>query len=106
MPCRSYPEDFPEAMTKLTQEKLDIVSRIACKALAHIEESGDGLEILILKDPELSEWWAAHKKADAEEQRRIQELEEKKRATAERKQKKAAILAKLSPEERRILKSK
>lgn len=51
MPCRSYPEDFPEEMNKLTQEKLDVVSRIACKALDYIEKTDNaGLLALILKD--------------------------------------------------------
>lgn len=103
MPCRSYPEDFPEEMRKVTQEKLDIVSRIACKALTHIEETGDGLEILILKDPELAKWWSAHKKADAEEQERVRAAAAKIEAAELRKQQKKDILARLSPEERKIL---
>jgi hypothetical protein len=96
MPCRSYPEDFPEEMNKLTQEKLDVVSRIACKALQHIEDSNDGLEILILKDPEIAKWWSAHKEADRKEQ-------EKKRKEAEIKRLKKEALAKLTTEEKKIL---
>jgi hypothetical protein len=96
MPCRSYPEDFPEEMNKLTQAKLDIVSRIACKALQHIEDSGDGLEMLILKDREIAEWWSAHKEADRKEQ-------ERKRKEAETKRLKKEALAKLTTEEKKIL---
>ena len=96
MPCRSYPEDFPEEMAKMTKEKLDIVSRIACKALTHIEESRDGLEILILKDPEIAKWWSAHKEADRQEQERV-------RIEAEEKRLRKAALSKLSPAERKIL---
>lgn len=83
MACRSFPEDFPEEME--TRKKLDIVSRIACKALQHIEDSGDGLEMLILKDPETAKWWTAHKEADRKERA------------------KEAALAKLTKEERKLL---
>lgn len=94
MPCRDYQDD-PAYQVDM-QEKFDMLSRIACKALTHIEESGDGLEILILKDPELAKWWTAHKEADRREQERNRRDKEDKRIREE-------ALAKLSPEEKKIL---
>jgi hypothetical protein len=46
------------------EARCDMLSRIACRALEHIEQSKDGLEVLILKDAEVQAWWAAHKEAD------------------------------------------
>ena len=103
MPCRSYPEDFPEEMEKMTKEKLDIVSRIACKALQHIEDSNDGLEVLILKDPEIADWWSAHKEADRKaaqehERTRIARLEKNRLEHI-----KQETLAQLSPDQKKAL---
>ena len=97
MPCRDY-MDTPEYQADM-QKKCDMLSRIACKALQHIEDSGDGLEILILKDPEIAEWWTAHKEADRKEQEKIKKEAEEKRI-------RKAALAKLTPEEKRILRLK
>lgn len=93
MPCRDYMDDVPSINV---QQKLDMLSRIACKALTHIEESGDGLEMLILKDPEIADWWSAHKEADRREKERL--AEEKR----ERRLRKTA-LSKLTDEEKDIL---
>jgi serine phosphatase RsbU (regulator of sigma subunit) len=103
MPCRSYDDDFRTTPDPAIQEKLDRLSRIACKALTHIEESGDGLEILILKDPEIQEWWTAHKEADRKEKEK--ELA-RRRATAEKAaltRRKNEIKARLTQEELKIL---
>ena len=94
MPCRDYMDD-PRYQADM-QAKCDLLSRIACKALTHIEESGDGLEILILKDPEIATWWREHKEADRKEQERIAELERKKRV-------RASALRKLTSEEKKEL---
>lgn len=104
MPCRDYMDDNgPDPQIKILKERLDKLSRIACKALAHIEESKDGLEILILKDPEIADWWSAHKEAD----RKAQEAAAaKRREAAERAalaKKKNEIKARLTPEELKIL---
>lgn len=65
MPCRDYTDDFrPDPQIEVLRARCDMLSRIACKALEHIEKSGDGLEILVLKDPEIQSWWSAHKEAD------------------------------------------
>ncbi len=94
MPCRDY-MDTPEYQRDI-QAKCDLISRIACKALQHIEDSGDGLEMLILKDPEIAKWWTAHKEADRQEQIRIKEEAEEKKIRKE-------ALAKLSPKEKKVL---
>ena len=97
MPCRDY-MDTPEYQRDI-QAKCDLISRIACKALQHIEDSGDGLEMLILKDPEIAEWWTAHKEADRKEQERLRKEKEEARI-------RKAALAKLTPEEKKILRLK
>jgi len=104
MPCRDYEDDYrPDPSVPALKERLDKLSRIACKALEHIEQTGDGLEILILKDPEIAEWWSAHKEADrkaaAEEAARRRKIAEKAALT----RKKNEIKARLTPEELKIL---
>lgn len=94
MPCRDY-RDEPEYQQDM-QARNDKLARIACKALEHIEKSSDGLEILILKDPEVSEWWSKHKEADRKERER-KEYEDNINRIKEK------ALAKLSLEEKRIL---
>ncbi len=94
MPCRDYMDD--PAYQADMQAKCDLLSRIACKALTHIEESADGLEILILKDPEIATWWRNHKEADRKEQAKLAEIERKK-------QLKESALKKLTPDEKKVL---
>jgi hypothetical protein len=83
-----------------------MLSRIACKALTHIEESGDGLEVLILKDPEIQTWWSAHKEAD----RKAQAAKEKAKAEAAEKLRlkrlREKVLSRLSDDEKKALKLK
>ena len=104
MPCRDYMDDNgPDPEIGILRERLDRLSRIACKALEHIEESGDGLEILVLKDPEIADWWSAHKEADRQAR---EEADKKRRAAAEKAaltRKKNEIKARLTPEELKIL---
>tara|TARA_R110000868_G_scaffold388596_1_gene657597 strand:+ start:89 stop:406 length:318 start_codon:yes stop_codon:yes gene_type:complete len=102
MPCQSYedPRDYSHE-----KEIRDRLARIACKALTHLEELGDvgGLEVLILKDPEIADWWREHKEDD----RRAKEKEAaRKRKAAEKAaliRKKDEIKARLTPEELKIL---
>jgi hypothetical protein len=93
MPCQSYEDPNDSINERALRDKL---ARIACKALTHIEESGDGLEILILKDPEIAEWWSAHKENDrkARERREREEFKERMRRSG---------LSKLNPEEKKAL---
>lgn len=106
MPCRDYMDDYrsgPDPQVAELKERLDKLSRIACKALTHIEAAGDGLEILVLKDPEIHEWWTAHKEADRKAQL------EKARKEAERKEKarlrkiREETLASLTPDQIKAL---
>lgn len=103
MPCRDYQDDYRSTADPAINEKLDRLSRIACKALEHIEASGDGLEVLILKDPEIAKWWSAHKEADREAQ---EEAAKQRRVAAEKAamiRRKDEIKARLTPEELKIL---
>ena len=104
MPCRDYEDDFRlNPSVDRLKERLDKLSRIACKALTHIEETNDGLEILILQDPEIAEWWSQHKEND----RKAQEEAQKKRlaiaAKAALTRKRNEIKARLTPDELKIL---
>jgi hypothetical protein len=45
----------PDPRVAELKARCDKLSRIACKALTHIEKSEDGLEILVLQDPEIQE---------------------------------------------------
>jgi hypothetical protein len=102
MPCQSYEYPRDDSHEKKIRDKL---ARIACKALTHLEELGDvgGLEVLILKDPEIAEWWHEHKEAD----RIAKEAAEKKRkegaARAVLTKKRNEIKKKLTPQELKIL---
>lgn len=106
MPCRDYMDDVrsgPDPQVAELKARCDKLSRIACEALTHIEESADGLEILVLRDPEIQEWWTAHKEADrkaAEERaRKAAAQKEKNRLEKIRKE----TLASLTPDQIRAL---
>lgn len=104
MPCRDYMDDHgPDPQVGVLKDRLNKLSRIACKALEHIEESGDGLEILVLKDPEIAEWWSAHKEAD----RKAAREHERQRAIRVENDRLARIrretLAQLSSDQKRAL---
>ncbi len=116
MPCRSYPEDFPEQAYIDASKKLNIVSRIACQALSALEtlrgvmpnDKKNGVEVdrvmnEVFNDREVQIWWEAHKAADkaAKDAERI--AQEKKDAAAERKRKRDEVIGKLSPEDRAAL---
>lgn len=106
MPCRDYMDDVPSGPDPRVAElkaRCDKLSRIACKALTHIEKSEDGLEILVLQDPEIQEQWTAHKEADrkaAEEKARKEAAQrEKKRLEKIKKE----TLASLTPDQIKAL---
>jgi hypothetical protein len=103
MPCRDYMDDVPQSPVPDLKARLDMLSRIACKALDHIEESGDGLEVLLLKDPEIADWWRAHKEADrkaAEAHERTRQIRMEKERLARIK---AETIAQLSPDQKKAL---
>lgn len=106
MPCRDYMDEYrePDPQVGILKDRLDTLSRIACKALQELEKYEDGgLETLILKDPEVAEWWSAHKEAD----RRAKEAVEKERRAAAARagltRKRNEIKKRLTPEELKIL---
>ncbi len=94
MPCMSY-DDRPDYSEREWKRKTDLLARVACKALEALEQTGQQ-DFLLLKDDEVREWWSAHKEADARAQAA---RAEKARQAAM----KAAALAKLTEEERRLL---
>ena len=80
---------------KVLKKEADKLARIACKALAALEEMGKE-DFLLLKDDEVRTWWTAHKEAD----RAAREAEERKQALKAAKER---ALAKLSDEEKVLL---
>jgi hypothetical protein len=106
MPCRDYMDEFrsgPDPQVAELKARCDKLSRIACKALTHIEESEDGLEILVLKDPEIQEWWTAHKEADRKAQEEARRREEAHREKARLERIKKETLASLTPDQIKAL---
>lgn len=105
MPCRDYMDDIRPSSSEITELKArcDMLSRIACKALTHIEQTNDGLEILVLSDPEIQQWWSAHKEAD----RKAAEAAAKKAAALAEKERlakiKADVIANLTPDQKKAL---
>jgi hypothetical protein len=94
MPCMSY-DDRPDYGISEWKSKTDRLARIACKALNELEKIDPDNKLF--KNAEASEWWEAHKKADAA-------AAEARRRAAEAKEKRKAALAKLTDEEKKLLK--
>ena len=100
MPCRDYySDDYVTSRSDANEKRLkaqaDKLARIACKALAALEDMGKE-DFLLLQDDEVRVWWAAHKEAD----RKAQEAE---RIKQERKEAKARAMAKFTDEETILL---
>jgi hypothetical protein len=106
MPCRSYEEDNNSDLPTTLRNLNNMLSRIACKALQHIEDMNDGAEFLLLKDPEIHEWWSNHKAADKREKARIAKYEAADREKERLRVLKVAVLARLTPDELAAIKSK
>ena len=110
MPCMDYQTSRydthnNEDIRKL-KKRLDILARIACKAMDELVKQGKA-DFLLLRDKEVREWYEKHveddrkakavaleKRRKAEAARREQERKDKIRADA---------LSKLTAEEREIL---
>lgn len=94
MPCMSY-DDQPDYSVREWKNKTDKLARIACKAMEELVKSGKA-DFLLIADDEVREWWNTHQEADrkAREAREKKEREERIRKEA---------LAKLTPEEKKIL---
>jgi len=99
MPCMSYDTNWAKTSSdrdiKRLKQEADKLARIACKALAALEDMGKE-DFLLLKDDEIRVWWAAHKEAD----RAAREAE---RVKQERKEAKERLLARLTDEEKILL---
>ena len=99
MPCQSYDSSWDsgsnERKIRELKKQADMLARIACKALAELENNKIE-DMLLLRDDEVRTWWKKHKEDDAREQARVAEVERKNRIKKE-------ALAKLSTEEREIL---
>jgi len=93
MPCMSYDDD-PGYNNRQWKTKTDMLARIACNALSALEDINPAHPVFF--DTEVSEWWNAHKEADAKAQ--AAKAEGLRRA-----QVKADALAKLTAEERKVL---
>jgi hypothetical protein len=94
MPCMDYESSSGDSSRKL-KKQADKLARIACAALEELERNGVA-EVLLLKNDELREWWAAHKEADRKERERVAELERRERVRQE-------ALDRLSAEEKELL---
>lgn len=100
MPCMSYDTEWANRSNdrdiRMLKKEADKLARIACKAMTELVEQGKA-DFLILRDDEVREWWEQHQEADrkAREEREKKEREDRIRREA---------LAKLTPEEKRILK--
>lgn len=99
MPCQSYDSSWDsgsdDRKIRELKKQADKLARIACKALATLEEN-QLEDLLLLKDDETREWWAKHKEDD----RKAQEAKE---ARERRERTKAEALSKLSAEEKEVL---
>ena len=95
MPCMSYDDD-PGYNDRQWKQKTDMLARIACKAMDQLENTTHGQFEELMQDEEVRTWWTAHKEADAkarlarEERARVHKLRNE-------------ALAKLTPEEKKIL---
>ncbi len=97
MPCRHYESDDWGVARSAPQVKdeLDRMARIACAAMEELVRQGKE-DFLVLKNPEVAEWWAAHVKADRAEKARIAEQERRERVKKE-------ALDRLTDEEKELL---
>lgn len=97
MPCRDYSSDdwgVSSSAPKL-KAQMDMLARIACKAMEALEKDGRA-DFLLLQDDEVRDWWLAHKEADRKERARVAELQRREALKQE-------ALNKLSDEEKELL---
>lgn len=95
MPCRDYGYDEIDIYSrKAVSDRLDMLARIACKAINRIEDSGN-TELLdqVLSDRETNDWYKEHKKQDLYRKKQLEKEKEKARL-------RHLALSKLTPEER------
>lgn len=95
MPCRDYESDDGYNQREEYKAQCDRLARIACAAMEELVRQGKE-DFLILKNPEVAEWWTAHVKADRAEKARIAEQERRERVKRE-------ALERLTDEEKELL---
>jgi len=111
MPCvdystSNYSANHYNTDVKKLKTRLDMLARIACKAMDELVKQGKA-DFLLLEDEEVREWYAQHveddRKAEAEAEAKRLRLE----AARLEKERKARVreeaLSKLTDEEREIL---
>jgi hypothetical protein len=95
MPCRDYESDNGYSRAEEYKKQCDKLARIACAAMEELVRQGKE-DFLVLKNPEVAEWWVAHVKADRAEKARVAEKERQERVKAE-------ALSRLTDEEKELL---
>jgi len=95
MPCRDYESDNGYSRAEEYKKQCDKLARIACAAMEELVKQGKE-DFLVLKNPEVAEWWVAHVKADRAEKARVAELERRERIKKE-------ALDRLTDEEKELL---
>ncbi len=95
MPCRDYESDNGFSQREDYKRQCDKLARIACAAMEELVKQGKE-DFLVLKNPEVAEWWAAHVKADRKEKAKIAEQERRARVKKE-------ALDRLTDEEKELL---
>ena len=95
MPCRDYESVNGYSRADEYKRQCDKLARIACAAMEELVRQGKE-DFLVLKNPEVAEWWASHVKADRAEKARIAEQERRERVKKE-------ALDRLTDEEKELL---
>lgn len=106
-------EKAKEKEVEISTRAFNTIKRIAVEAMRELERNNLS-DFVVLKDDELSKWWNAYKKQEAEEIEMARIKEEKRIAAkeardarlekvAEDSRVKAELLSRLTPDEKRIL---
>lgn len=118
MPCRDYYDDNPaayyEGTIKGLKSQVSFAESALCAFMRYMETQGEAGKYYVdnldyvgsgITQKELEKWWTKHKKLD--EEAREKERAKKKAAADKKKEEKRVndILAKLSPDEVRVLKA-
>ena len=94
MPCQDYGDTRSgskwrdEQRIRELEERNDMLARIACKAMQYLEDQ-EIEDFLLIKDPEVREWWTEHKAADIAAA--AQEVERLKKARAQTRRKQTKL---------------
>jgi DNA-directed RNA polymerase specialized sigma24 family protein len=92
MPCTYYSDG---ELHRMTRDELDKATRLLCKMVNHFG--------IVPGDAELAAWKVDHDAMDAKRTAADQAERERRKIREEEREKRDALLARLSPEERKIL---